>query len=146
MVYIINEGNYIYGVEQEEKKTTDNIIIANTLNKSCYEYNTNTVVNSMCVSKKNIYYINTIHEGNNVSVITKVPKSYKGKEDNSLIQSVKVSNIVLGHITFYKGRLYAFGFDYGDKGVYSRLYVYDENNLDLLKEIDFGDYIFRQVK
>ena len=121
-VYAINENNLIiYNKEQDIYKTFS------------LEYK----VNGLDVNGNNIYYIYTEHKGKNISYIVKNSHNYR-KEDE---EKVKVDHIVLTCVSVYGNDLYVFGFDYDKNGIFSKMYVYDSNNLRLKKEMDFSDYI-----
>ena len=139
----VNIENCVYGIEKGNLYVDDNIVIACNKDKKGYRYKTSGVVNDMCIDNESIYYINTLYKGRNISVITRIPRENK---DKAKITSLEVKDIVLGHITTYKDKIYAYGFNYNDEGVYSKMYVYKKRGFKLLREIDFSDYIIDVMK
>jgi hypothetical protein len=91
-----------------------------------------------------VYYINTKHNGSNDSYISKVNVDIfdsKNKKNMDCMVSNEYKNIVLTHIEMCDDKLYAFGFDYDMKGVYSKMYIIDKENLSCMNIFDFSDYI-----
>jgi len=132
-------SNCMYAVCEKDNSnySNDQLIVYDFKLGKCRKYDVGCVVNGLCADKNNVYYIDTSHNGENMSYITRINNPYlNGKK-----KKIYVDNIVLCNIDVHKDRLYVFGFDYNEDGVFSKMYIYDKNSLELIKEMNFSEYI-----